>query len=115
MRRAFEFHVRKHRVRVVYVKNWYGGMYDPHLLIFLTGPNGSINGVGPKPWPRAWCWIVQRLYKSPWLKRRDITDYTVRERLTLHVSLPHLPWWRAYTLRRLGGLRLHNLIYRLYP
>jgi hypothetical protein len=88
--RAQDITLGAHRVRVsISLTDGGSGMYRPGVTFFLNGPNGSVNGIGPKPFP-------------------------LIKRNSFKLTLPHLTWARGYQLRRFGGLKLHRAIARLY-
>jgi hypothetical protein len=88
--KAADVKLGAHTVRLSISRdNGGSGCYGPEALLFLSGPNGSISGTGPKPWP---------LFRK----------------LTLKVRLPHISWATGYRYRRVGGLRAYKLVYRLY-
>jgi hypothetical protein len=88
--RAQDVKLGAHTVRLSATLNDGGsGMYRPHVTFFLRGPNGSIAGTGPKPFP-------------------------LLKRTSFSVTLPHLSWGTAYRLRRVGSLRLYRLIAKGY-
>jgi len=89
--RAQDVKIRKHEVRISVSYNGRFGMYDPHVTLFLRGPNGSVSGHGPKPWP----WKIG-------------TGNAVR------IPLPHVKWATGYRLRKIGGIAVYKTISRAY-
>ena len=83
-----DFTIGSHKVRVSFI------FYDwrkPYFIFYLSGPNGSSSGFGPKPWP-----------------------FKLGRTGSFKVPMPYFSWMRAYRLRRVGGIRLHNLQQRTY-
>lgn len=111
-----DFNIGQHTVRVVTTFTDYGsGLYRPGIRFFLTGPNGSPAGRGPKAWPLH---MKIRRFRSrhKWAKtgwhRRFNGQYGWTS--CIYIPLPHMTWQLGYKLRRVGGIRLHLAIYRAY-
>lgn len=110
------FSVGAHDVRLVTTTEDYGSStYRPGLRLYLSGPNGSIAGTGPKGWPlhnrirrfrsrHAWA-------KTGWHKRNN-GHYGWTD--ALYIPLPHITWAWGYRWRKVGGLQAYQLVYRLY-
>jgi hypothetical protein len=89
-----------HTVLVVYNASGEGGTYCPVLNFYLSGPNGSIAGTGPKPWPR----FLARFDASRRYNDRFRGGYRPERALTLRLYVPHVSFATGYRLRRFGGL-----------
>lgn len=94
--------IRQNEFRFVYDSNGRGGVFYPILHIFWKGPNGSPAGIGPKGWPR-WILACTKDYRN---------DRRWNSGLTFTLPVPS--WLRCYKLRKIGGLKLYNLVYKFY-
>lgn len=103
--------VRGHQVRFVLDTHARAGCYSPELHVYLHGPNGSPAGFGPKGWPAL---LVRAFEPGRAWRRRNRPGAKPGWSNMLAVRLPHLTWWRAYRLRRIGAIRLYVLIERAY-
>lgn len=108
-----------HTLRVVTTYQDYGsGTFRPGVHLFLKGPNGSVNGIGPKAFPlhnrvRRFRSRHPRLWTG-WHKRNHSPYYGT---LNLYVPVPHLTDRLYYGRRlyRVPGLRyLVQLQYRFF-
>lgn len=104
--------IRKHEVRIVTTSEDYGSsMFRPGLRLFLTGPNGSVSGRGPKAWPGH---MAVRRFRSShhWAKTGHARRFNGHYGWTndLYIPLPHISWARA---RRLHAGRLYQWQYKI--
>jgi hypothetical protein len=98
-----DVNVLGHTVRAVY---WDDAPFThkPGVTLYLTGPNGSVSGRGPKAWP-----LQER-------RRRRANAKGVYRTWTngVTITMPTLTFRQAYRLRRLGALRLYRGLAALY-
>jgi hypothetical protein len=113
-----DFVIRRHTVRLVTTSTDFGsGMFRPGLHLFLKGPNGSINGVGPKGFPlhmriRKLRARYPRLLTYGWHRRYP--GHMRNAPGSLYVPIPHLRWREQYKLRWIPGIHsFGRLQYRL--
>lgn len=113
-----DIRIRQHTVRIVTTSEDYGSStFRPGVRFFLTGPNGSPAGIGPKAWPghmrvrqfrNAHNWA-----KTGWARQFRGTGAGYSWTNSLYVPLPHIKWRQAYRLRRFGALHLYRWQYWL--
>lgn len=99
--RTFDIIVGAHKIRIVLDLNSRSGCYSPAVNAYLSGPNGSPAGVGPKSWPMPLPWLFGVRYDKHAPRKRNAS--------MLQFRVPHLTFMRAYKLRRVGGLKLYRL------
>lgn len=110
-----DFRIGSHVIRLVTTAVDYGsGCYRPGIRLFLSGPNGSPAGTGPKAWPLH---MALRSFRSRhsslwfgWHKRYGFVPTWTN---CLYLPVPHIRWSTAYRLRRIGALSLYRADYRL--
>lgn len=106
-----DLRIGRHTVRIVTTSRDYGsGMFRPGVRLYLSGPNGSPAGTGPKAWPGHM--RVRNLRN--WIRSRTGRGAYRGWTNTLYLPVPHLRWGTCYRLRRVGGLAVYNALYPVY-